>query len=372
MIHELDASAFPSIRSLFAGAGHRLIVSCVIDGFHPGRVRTSDATAPRWALTWSHGHGYDLAGRLEDGDADEVSRLIEEEVVASGEDPHLNHARLVDHVSPPGAADPRLLASREPILVPRRVYRLDLAREPDPPRLPAGYDLRPVDVALLGDDSIEWPMFITRPMERIHGSAAGFLERGLAVAALRDGRLAGYCSTNCVHERACELAIRTEPEDRRRGLGLALTVETVRRAWRRGHTRIDWHCEESNTASVHLAEAAGFVHVGDYSFRVFFGHPAAHCVQVGHHLDVAGESAAALLRFRRAMEMEDCPEYAWSRAAGALARLGRGEEAIRMLERAIERGYRWRRILHEHTHYAALRALPEFEEVAARVPDEPL
>ena len=96
-----------------------------------------------------------------------------------------------------------------------------------------------------------------------------------------------------------------------------------------------------------------------------------HDVMAGHYYDLAGETEAALACFERAVAMDGCPFFGPARAAAAHARQGHDEEALRLLNLAIDRGYNRRELLFEHRHYEALREIEGFQEAIRRIPEAP-
>ena len=267
-----------------------------------------------------------------------------------------------------------ILGDREPIAVPRRCYRRDLGRfapSGAAPLRPTGYTVRPVDETLFADRVVEVDPVLVRSLDVGHGSRQAFFRRELGAAAVSGGRMVAHCVTNRIHAGGGELGAFTRAEHRGRGLAGALVADLVRRGRARGLVRLEWHCDEMNGPSVRVAEKAGFERIGEYTVHPVYADPAVHVAMAGHHHDLAGRTEEALARFTRALGMEDCPDFAPVRAAGVQARLGREEEALRLLHLGIDRGYSRREPLLENAHYEALRRIEGFEAALGRIRPRP-
>ncbi|MCA9970913.1 MAG: GNAT family N-acetyltransferase, partial [Anaerolineales bacterium] len=140
----------------------------------------------------------------------------------------------------------------------RRVYRLDARGGSWTPRLPAGYALRPVDAALLADETISNLDWVTEEMVSERPSVDAFLAHSFGYCVQHGRDIVAWCMSEYNSGSRCELGIATAEAHQRRGLARATGTAVIRHALAQGVYDIGWVCAADNAASVATAEALGF------------------------------------------------------------------------------------------------------------------
>ncbi len=223
--------------------------------------------------------------------------------------------------------------------------------------LPEGFELRPVDAALLEHarlknlDALREEMCSERP------SVQEFLDHSFGVCLVHGYELAGWCLSEYNTPDACEIGIETREPFRRRGLAALMTAALVEEAQARGVARIGWHCWTSNIPSARTALKAGFELAVDYpACMVWFDEAVNLAAHGAECLDRAcyGE---ALEWFERAFERaaDTAPGWAHWGAACAAARLELHDIALRHLTAALDMGFGDLEHLQSSEHLESLR-----------------
>lgn len=255
---ELSPSQFHSVLPLLDDClGGAVLPRAVLQGVNPGWVFADDPFAPTRALIGLPCGYFYAAGRppqpvLFPGLAALLRQGLVERSLAAG-----NRGFLLCFSSPDWAAClPELLPGRSPLRIFRRTFRFDppafAALEASLGPLPPGFELRPIDAALLQD------------FPELDAEVAGswrdrqdFLRHGLGVCILRDSQLASYCLSPFACREALEISVATAPPFRRAGLARHCASAFLRRCLDSGR-RPNWECFWDNLPSVNLALSLGY------------------------------------------------------------------------------------------------------------------
>jgi RimJ/RimL family protein N-acetyltransferase len=261
MIHELSPRRYDKVADLFALLDEHLVVAAVLAGETPGQVFVDDPAAPRAAVLfpWNR-HRVCLAGVP---DNDSFNEGLAEMLAARYTQPAGEASEFVVYYAPDTWDAHRAELVPGSITALRQYYRLD-GPPAEPPPLPPGLTLQPIDAALLANTRLR---NLAQLIEEVHSeshSLADFLSRKFGYCALDGDLLAGWCLTEYNHGDRCELGVETLAQYQRQGIGTATVCATIAEARVRGITRTGWHCWQRNTASAALARRAGFAHVKDY------------------------------------------------------------------------------------------------------------
>jgi len=233
-----------SLAQLFAShppCGLRGLMLAVLEG-HLGEAFADDVEAPRIAeLSFAgvHFYGGDAAHPLARAI---VARLPVDQVVAASTPPW---RALLDT-----AYGPRLLALPATDYHAHSLARAHLERLAA--RLPAGYDLRRMDLELARRVEAELQ---TEDHVHFFGSPEYFIERGVGFCVLHTGRIVSAASSGAFHDAGIEVQINTLPEHRGRGLATVVAAHLLLYCLERG---LDPHWCTSNPISAHLAENLGY------------------------------------------------------------------------------------------------------------------
>lgn len=259
MIYELEPGEYGKASSLFEGLAYQLITTAVLGGVSPGRIWVDDAAQPEVAFMASP-EGCFLAGY--EGNL-AFNRAVHETIVR----PFLDRYGDVVLVCHPDAWESALsvVVGGRPLVKKRRMhYLLDRPRVNWKEHLLAGFEIEPIDGALLARPGLSVPEHVLDWMRSNWGSVAGFVDHGLGCAMLHGDRIVSWSLADCIVGDACEIGIHTAEAYRRQGLATLTVAATVAECLARGLTTVGWHCDVDNLGSRGVAEHVGFRHERDY------------------------------------------------------------------------------------------------------------
>jgi RimJ/RimL family protein N-acetyltransferase len=258
-IHELGHGEHERVAPLFQGLDHQLITAAVLGGANPGRIWVDDVAEPGSAFMASP-EGCFLAGyEANDG----FNRAVHEQIVV----PLQNKYGIVVLICHPDAWEAVLdvVVGGQPVVMRDRIhYLLDRPRVDWKAEVPDGFDVEPIDAALLARTGLYIPEHVTGWMKSNWGSVAGFMANGLGCCTVHGDRIVSWSLADCIVGDACEIGIRTAEEYRRQGLATLTAAATVDACLARGVTAVGWQCDADNWGSRKVAEKVGFVHERNY------------------------------------------------------------------------------------------------------------
>lgn len=267
-MHELRPEEYARAGPVLSKLEDHLAVVALVQGTAPGRLFVDDAAHPGVALAWIQQRFYLAGSNIDDSVNEDLRRLFLEVVfsklVAAG------RAMFVlsydDERWLPTIED-RILRDRALVRAARRYYAFDVDRSHHP-TAPAEGLLRSVDKAFLDELPVQDREALVEEMCSERPSAEAFLRKSFGLAAIRRGRLAGWCLSEYNTGQRCEVGIATMEPYRRRGLATAMASAFIEQARSRGVRHIGWHCHANNVASAATALKAGFEHVMDHSVHL--------------------------------------------------------------------------------------------------------
>jgi RimJ/RimL family protein N-acetyltransferase len=347
---QLEPTQFTSLRPLFGEAeAFNLSVKAVLMGTAPGEAWADDAEQPTLGFV-NTSEGHYLSGDPDSADAyDDLRATIPDwaflQVFPSA------WARALPHIWVNDVARPH----------PRQHYLLRELRLRDwRERLPAGFEVRRIDAALLGQPLHNLNV-ITRWIGNNWRSQEDFLANGFGFCVVDAAAqaVASCCVADCVCGDQAEVGIKTIAGYRRRGLASAVVAATVEHALAHGTREVGWHCVASNVGSIATAQKVGFAKERDY---------------VAYNDQLPSENATDLspaeyTQWAAHYEqfVADKPVYALH-AACARALAGDNVQAVEHLRRTLATGERfgadW---LLNHWSFAAITDTPEFQAVVDEV-----
>jgi len=224
-------------------------------------------------------------------------------------------------------------------------------------RLPNGFEVKRIDIALLAQDSMQNLNIVTRWIGNNWRSTQDFLEHGFGFCVLDVAAhaLVSFCVADCACGDQAEVGIKTNVSYRGRGFASAVVAATVEHCLAHGYTEIGWHCSSSNAGSIATARKVGFEKERDY---------VAYSDQLPSE-NATDLSPAEYADWARHYErfIETKPAYALN-AACARALAGDDAQAIQHLRHILAGGERlgadW---LLNHWAFAELKDTPEFRDV---------
>ncbi len=363
MLAELHANDRRRAAALFAALDHHLTVAAVLAGTAEGQVLVDDALRPTAGLVRTP-HRLFFAGDPGSGALMEGARRLFLEDLA----PHAREAGepplAVLYYAPGWEAAVRAILDGTDPLTDTRAYLAHAS--PATARsglLPEGFALRTVDAALFAErlwtnaDALQEEMCSERP------SVAAFYGRSVGICVTRGDEIVAWCLSEYNTGDRCEVGIETVRAYQRRGLATAAAVALLELVSARGIRQVGWHAWARNIASFATAHAAGFQDVAEYAVMVIWFDPAQHMAVHGNVRLEAGDYAGAAEYFSRSLATGEAPAWGWWRAACALARLGREDQALETLQQALAHGFRDRRALEQSEHLAPLRGTAAWEHL---------
>ncbi|MFQ5919302.1 MAG: GNAT family N-acetyltransferase [Thermoplasmata archaeon] len=277
MINRLEPGDYQKVRSQFRPLDYQLIIRAVIEGTSPGVIYVDDVEVPRSALLCS-AEGCFLAGDetssvfnralrdllVEQFFAAKTSRQADEAISSA-----FNLAQVFT-VHPDGwiSRFPVIFEGRRPLKVPRKHYTCSEVRIDWRARIPRGYSIQRIDRGFLSREGMDVPSHIPSWMKANWGSIDAFMDRGFGFGMIHDRAVVSWSLADCVSGTEGEIGIRTREDYRRKGLATLTAASTVDHAFSRGLTKVGWHTDEENTASIRVAEKVGFTETRDYVSHV--------------------------------------------------------------------------------------------------------
>ncbi|UCD96473.1 MAG: GNAT family N-acetyltransferase [Candidatus Bathyarchaeota archaeon] len=354
MIHRLDEEDYENVRPLFRELDFNLIIAAVIEHTSPGRIYVDDVSKPRTAFLCSV-EGYYLAGNADNLEFNvSLNRLIVDEIFAGDTvRPHETDVAIGFHPDSWVSRMPAIFKGRLPLTAPRRHYVCTKLKMSDwKNRLPQGFEIKRVSESLIQRPDLEVPEHLTDWMKINWRSFTNFLRKGFGFCTLHGNKIVSWSVTDCVSGDTCEIGIRTREDYRRQGLATLTATAAVDHWLSRGGRSVGWHCDENNTGSIGVAEKVGFALERKYV------HYYA-CANAAHHLEEAAQMHLRAKRYREAIEsyekffstpQEELPIWLrralphemgthYFRVAFANAAIGKDEEALTYLDKAIDNGW---------------------------------
>lgn len=250
---KIEPHAYPAARPVLAHLSlSHVAVSSLLDGLISGEIWMDSPQEPNVAVAIV-GDAYFLAGDpgISPQTREALTELLPDWIYLQTE------PRWIPHLA-------TIWRNKFALEHPRiRLAPCPGRRLPERSVPPPEYEIVPINRALfesqtanlqdLKDAMEEW----SSP-EDFFNSAVGF-------CAVSEKGAASYSLTDCVSGHRCEVGVRTHPDFRRQGLGLAVASATVQECVRRGLTDIEWHTHASNKGSLAIGTAIGLVEQQDYS-----------------------------------------------------------------------------------------------------------
>jgi RimJ/RimL family protein N-acetyltransferase len=263
MFHELQPDAFPLARRAFEPMAYNLAVNSIIEGATPSRIFVDDPESPQAAITWNKARAY-LSGNSTDWEFNEglhdffQNHLFPEIRATGGEFAILYYApknweEAAQHLFEGNTIHRHL----------RHFYQIDSAPPDWRSRLPATYELLPIDHSLLSRTTLKNMDSLVEEMQSESPSPAAFLERCFGFCALRGEELVGWCLSEYNSADRCEVGIEVIEKYQRKGIGTALASALIEKATGLGMA-VGWHCYAGNAPSVELAIRLGFEKIAEY------------------------------------------------------------------------------------------------------------
>jgi RimJ/RimL family protein N-acetyltransferase len=230
--------------------------------------------------------------------------------------------------------------------------------------LKPGYDLRPIDMALLADQRLGNVQALQAEVLSEAPSTEEFLRDRFGVCVVRDDQeIIGWALSEYNLGNRCEVGIETVEGYRRQGIATVTGSALVEEAVRRGITRIGWHCWASNAGSIATALRLGFEKVAETDVYFAWFDRVLNLAVNGNMLFFQDAYPEALTWYERAFEAgaTTAPWWAYWNAARAAASINQGKRALRYLQKAIAGGFQDVEALQSSEHLTTLHDLTEWD-----------
>jgi RimJ/RimL family protein N-acetyltransferase len=309
LIYQLKPEAFARHRSLFSLLDLHLAIATILDGGAAGEIFVDDPERPHSGLA-RIGRRFFLSGEANNPGFNASLRTlfinqIYPRSLASGDEAFNLYYAAEDWEKAVGS----ILRGKNPIKLKRSYYELRTFQSDWRKKIPAGFEIRPVDPLLLGQAGLKNLDRLREEMVSECPSVQEFLETKFGVCAVKENEVAGWCLSEYNRVGRCEVGIETVEAFQKQGIGKVLACALCERALASGMHRIGWHCYASNLPSSATALAAGFGKVKDYNGYLALFDEAANlgvngnfCFREQHY----GEAAAW---YERAIQTGRAPAW---------------------------------------------------------------
>lgn len=334
---QLKKKDYPKALALFRNSGHQMKLAALAEGSITASV-WADAPKPSVAAVIYQNKLLVASGLPSDELAGVLGPFLSEQVYENRMGCGANEALVTWDGGNVREALLAALKGKCPAEALREYYELDGPENCRQAPALEGYALRNVDAALLKEKPGRTDV-LKEEMCSERTSVQAFLRKSFGVAAVSEGKLAGWCLSEYNCALGCEVGIEVAEDHRRRGVALMMASAFAGEAQKRGVKKIGWHCFKANTASSATALSAGFKKALEYGEMLCFFEPAVQYAVNGNFADSAGRYEQAADWYGKAVELPAVPLWAYVRLAMADTSLGRFEQAFTALETAKLKGF---------------------------------
>ena len=360
-MYELQQTEFQKIDALYAPLKHYLTIDAVLQHTTPGRVWADDTAVPQTAVVWANHRVY-------------VGGEGSEELVAffAGEFQPAATAAGIEGFTlylPPGwSRDGKtLFPDAYPTPRPRLYFRQDARQRSWEVSVPDGFELRPVDAALVEDRRITNPDYLIEEMLSERPSIDEFLAHSFGCCLIHNHEIIGWCLSEYNTGPRCELGIATAAPFQRRGFATLMATATIRQALAQGVYDIGWLCWADNDGSVATARKLGFQQTfAGTAYNVIFDPVLALGVRGNHSLHEE-QFAAALDSYEQALQHGAAPDWLYWNTAVTCLKLDQPEKAFAYLHQAIDAGLTDQNLFQNSPHWQSWHKTAEWETVRQRL-----
>lgn len=263
MLVELPIAEQERARVLFTEHHHDHLVCTSTIGKPGTRIFVDDATTPHSAflVTWQV-WGFIAGDPTNQAFNTDLHKAIRKRRVV---DKHAWGLLLTAH--PDGWLEvlPGLVAPSTLMPLPRRHYITTQMTYDWQASIPAGYEIRLLDHALLARcPDIKIPEDIQKLLKVEHPRRDGF-----GFVALLDGQIAAHAMLDVILGDEAEIGLTTQEGHRQRGLATVTSAAVIEYGFKLGLKLVRWDCAVDNAGSVRTAEKLGFAPQYEYMMHYF-------------------------------------------------------------------------------------------------------
>ncbi len=360
MVYSLPVGERERVRELFAAKAHHLALDCIIRGATAGEVYVDDPIHPTSALACSRRRHY-LGGAPDNEAFNAGLRQLYAEVIYPRGLASDAVLFMLQFTTGWEASIPAILEGKYPIRDERCYYLFRALKHDWRALLPAGFELRSVDRALLAEGSLGNLEALQEEMCSERPSVDDWLAHSFGTCLLHGNEIVCWSLSEYDGPDRCEIGIETQEPYQRRGLATITASAAVEGALARGILHVGWDAWASNAASLATARKVGFELRESYPVYFAWFDEAANLAVNGNMRLRAGDPGGAVPWFERAIASGRARPWAYLAAARAYAGAGQPDAALVALRMAVERGYRDVEELKRAEELRSLHSLPGWQ-----------
>lgn len=258
MLEQLIPAEYPILRRLVEPLRYNLVIGSILDGHTPAWVYVDNPEHPRRAWLWNRQDAMHLVGPPNQASFNRaLAELIRERVIPDARRRYIPQLTL--HYAPEKWEQQIdvILEGLRPEKATRRYYRFDQLRVDWRAGLPAGCQVRRMDLKFLTSSNLANLHEVVGWVRSFWPSPQAFVETGVGFCLLEGESVASWCLSVYVSGRNVELGLATTPACRGRGYA-TLTATACLEHCQAQHLAPHWHCWEDNLPSIAIAERVGF------------------------------------------------------------------------------------------------------------------
>jgi hypothetical protein len=372
-MHQLKPNEYQKIAAIVDPlAEYNWIIPAVLEGVNPGTVYVDDVDNPSSVFMRTE-EGSFFAGDpentafIQDLNRYFHDKWFNDKVTVSG-----GAIYMVVHSEGWAEKLDALLQPRIVFSLPRfRYVCSDLKYTDWQSRIPDGYTVREIDAAMLKDASLDIPDHVRGWIDG-WGSVENFLANGFGFCTLHGNKVVSWSLADCTSGRLCEIGIHTRSDYRRKGLAAISAAAAVDDALFNGYTQVGWQCNEDNIGSYKTAEKVGFERVKQYMMHFAMWSSVQELAQKAWFAfkDQRYQDCADVHAKLFAITGDDVPSYITFIEARAQAALGQNDQAIELLNKAIDKDWSYVDSAKECQEFDTLRGTLEWDAALIRLQEK--
>lgn len=267
----LSEQHYSRIRPLFDGSHLVRVSDSIIAGNSPVTIYVDDARYPESTLIWDYAHCIYFAGEADHQEFNvDLRQYVTTQLLPEAQARHIGivkvyttHAGWLPHLSE--LFPDIVFTPAERIVLTLQDYKPLNWQE----RLPAGFDVRPVNRDLLMDGRIKNAQQVRAEVESCWTSLARFSSAGFGFCMVRENEeVVCWCTAEYVSEGHCGVGIETIEAYTGRGFATITAAAFVEHCVS-SQIAPHWDSWANNRASIAVAEKVGFREA--LSYRVHVG-----------------------------------------------------------------------------------------------------
>jgi GNAT superfamily N-acetyltransferase len=315
MLVKLPPEEYDQVRPLFAPISYNLAIDSILSGFSPGSIYVDNRNNPRLAVTRTNSRLF-LAGQPRESFVPALNHYFLGRFYPEARAIGLGGYSL--HYTPGWEIYvEKSLTGVHPMRGSRHYYSLAISMAAPDMSTPAGYEIHPVDAALLACTNLRNLAGVEEEMQSERPTIGDFLAKSFGFCAIKEGAIVAWCMSEYNLAGRCEIGIWTDEDHRRQGLAVATATAVIDHALSKGISQIGWHCWARNAPSIAAARSLGFSLAATYPVNFAYIDEQLNLAVNGTMCLEAGNVRQALDWFEEARSLGELPAWAIGKMARA-------------------------------------------------------